>query len=56
MQTQTKPGSALKAGAQNAEKKPYRSPKVVIYGDFNRLTLMKGANDADGTGNPPTRN
>ena len=29
--------------AQGSKKKPYRSPKLVVYGDLRRLSKMLGA-------------
>ncbi len=43
-----------------SRKKPYRSPRLVTYGDLRRLTNfvvtpVKGGAKADGTGAPKTR-
>jgi hypothetical protein len=34
-------------------KKPYRAPKLVVYGDLRRLTASKGAGANDGGGGKP---
>lgn len=36
-------------------KKPYRSPKLFVYGDLSRITHGKGGNKGDGNGNPATK-
>jgi hypothetical protein len=36
-------------------KKPYRQPRLVIYGDVRRLTAVKFGMMADGAGKPSTR-
>lgn len=43
-----------------SKKKPYRSPRLVVYGDLRRLTTLisssaKGGIKADGTGRPKTK-
>ena len=35
-------------------KKPYRPPRLVVYGDLRTLTTKKGLK-GDGGGNPKTR-
>lgn len=37
------------------EKKPYRTPRLVEYGDLRTITRGKGGNMSDGTGQPPTK-
>lgn len=37
------------------KKKPYRPPRLVVYGDLRRLTKAKGGSRADGGGAPRTR-
>ncbi len=32
------------------KKKPYRSPRLMIYGDLRRLTMAKGGKKAEATG------
>ena len=46
--------------AENTEvtiqgKKPYRAPKLFVYGDLSRITHGKGGNKGDGNGNPATK-
>ena len=36
-------------------KKQYRPPRLVRYGDLQRLTGAKGGSNADGQGKPRTR-
>ena len=38
-------------------KKPYRSPRLVAYGDLRRLTtlVVKGSNKGDAPGAPATK-
>ena len=33
----------MKAKKDHRKKKPYRSPRLVTYGDFRSLTRMQGA-------------
>jgi hypothetical protein len=52
--------SRKKPSATRQRKKPYRPPKLVVYGDLRRLTTMmappaKGGAMADGMGLPKTR-
>lgn len=37
------------------KKKPYRPPRLVVYGDLRRLTMAKGGQKGDGGGNPKTK-
>lgn len=37
------------------KKKPYRSPRLVEYGDLRTITQGKGGNMDDGTGAPATK-
>jgi len=45
----------MKSGTENQARKPYRSPRLVAYGDLSRLTAAKGGNKGDGSGNPMTK-
>jgi hypothetical protein len=36
-------------------KKPYRPPRLTVYGDLRRLTLAKGGSSNDGGGKPKTK-
>jgi hypothetical protein len=40
--------------ARSPKRKPYRSPKLVVYGNLRRLTKAKGGQKGDG-GMPKTR-
>ncbi len=44
----------MKAKA-NQPKKPYRPPRLKVYGDLRRLTMAKGGSANDGGGKPRTR-
>jgi hypothetical protein len=48
-------GHGMKPIMESQGKKLYRSPRFMIYGDLSRLTMTKGGNKSEGTGNPPTR-
>jgi hypothetical protein len=37
------------------KKKPYHSPRLVVYGDFRTLTRVKGGGANDGGGKPKTK-
>lgn len=41
--------------SKNAQKKPYRPPRLVVYGDLRRLTETKGGGNNDGLGKPRTK-
>lgn len=45
----------MKSKTASQTKKPYRSPRLVVYGDIRRLTLTKGSTNADGAGKPRTK-
>ena len=36
-------------------KKPYRAPKLTVYGDLRTITKAKGGTASDGGGKPPTK-
>jgi hypothetical protein len=44
-----------KNDAVEEQKKPFRAPKLTIYGDLRRLTQAKGGGKADGRGVPATK-
>lgn len=44
----------MKPRHPNEKKKPYRSPRLVVYGDLRRLTKAKGGTRGD-AGNVKTR-
>lgn len=37
------------------KRKPYRPPRLVVYGDLRSLTMAKGGTKGDGTGKPATK-
>ncbi len=45
----------MKPKTTNQTKKPYRSPRLVVYGDLRRLTMTKGAANVDATGHPKSK-
>lgn len=46
----------MKKGKVTTEKrKPYRAPRLTVYGDLRRLTMAKGGGKSDGGGKPATR-
>ena len=45
-----------KPNMASRSKKPYRSPRLVVYGDLRRLTKAKQGGNADGAGHPRTKN
>lgn len=47
----------VKPPAAGQDKKPYRSPLLVVYGDLRRLTLFtaKRGTSSDGAGKPKTK-
>lgn len=45
----------MKSKTTSQTKKPYRSPRLVVYGDVRRLTMAKGGGAADGSGKPRTK-
>jgi hypothetical protein len=44
----------MKSKTARAKKKSYRRPRLVMYGDLRRLTMVKGGTKADG-GKPNSR-
>ena len=44
-----------KNGGQGTRKKLYRSPRLVKYGDFRRITLVKGNVGGDAPAHPKTK-
>ena len=45
-----------KEGSKATVKKPYRTPRLVTYGDLSKLALAKGGASADGPGSPNSKN
>lgn len=46
----------MKPKTTNQTKKPYRSPRLVVYGDLRRLTTTaKGGVASDGGAKPPSK-
>jgi len=43
------------AGSKAPAKKPYRSPRLVTYGDLSKLAMAKGGATADGPGSPNSK-
>lgn len=44
----------MKSKTKEPKKKPYRAPRLVVYGDLRRLTMAKGGTAGD-AGKPSTR-
>jgi len=38
-----------------SKRKPYRTPRLVTYGELKDLALAKGGNKGDGIGKPATK-
>lgn len=53
MRDRQRPDKAERAPA--AAKKPYRAPRLTVYGDLRTITKAKGGTSADGTGEPKTK-
>jgi hypothetical protein len=47
--------STTKRNTRSKEKKPYHSPRLIVYGNLSQLTGAKGGGKADGGGAPRTR-
>lgn len=45
----------MKSKSTSQRKKPYRPPRLTVYGDLRRLTKGKGGNRSDGGGFPKTK-
>ena len=45
----------MKSKTARTKRKTYRSPRLVVYGDFHSLTGAKGGTKGDGGGKPATR-
>lgn len=43
-------GRTTKRDTKSKGKKPYHSPRLVVYGALNRLTMGHGGSGADGGG------
>lgn len=41
--------------ARATKKKPYRAPRLTVYGDLRTITKTKGGTFGDGTGAPKTK-
>lgn len=46
---------ALTAAPSAPKKKPYRTPRLVEYGDLRTITRAKGSNRSDGAGVAATK-
>jgi hypothetical protein len=59
MSKQSEPGSSSGRLAPDAAasqpKRPYRTPRLVVYGRLNELALEKGGVKGDGKGNPASK-
>lgn len=44
----------MKSKTKSPKKKSYRPPRLVVYGDLRRLTMVKGGTAGD-AGKPVTR-
>lgn len=44
----------MKSKTTRQTKKPYRPPRLTVYGDLRRLTMAKGGNRSD-SGAPKTK-
>lgn len=45
----------MKPETTGQKKKPYRPPRLVVYGDLRTLTMAKGGSKNDGGGKPRTK-
>jgi hypothetical protein len=45
----------MKSERPSLKKKPYRPPRLTVYGDLRRLTMAKRGSAPDGAGKPRTR-
>lgn len=45
----------MKSETPSLKKKPYRPPRLVVYGDLRTLTMAKGGVNNDGGGKPRTK-
>lgn len=45
----------MKLKTTGRKKRPYRPPRLVVYGDLRRLTMAKKGTRLDGAGKPRTR-
>ena len=41
--------------SSSGAKKPYRAPRLIVYGDLREITKAKGGSKGDGGGNPATK-
>ena len=49
------PQNRPKTDAPAAGKKPYRAPRLTVYGDLRTITKAKGGTNNDGGGQPRTK-
>lgn len=49
------PKKATPDRAAASGKKPYRAPRLTVYGDLQTITKAKGGTGNDGGGNPKTK-
>ena len=48
-------GKSMTSGPAEARKKPYRPPKLTVYGDLRKITRVKGRTHTDDPGTPPSK-
>jgi hypothetical protein len=49
-------GGGHKAAADRApQKRPYRAPRLTVYGSLRKIALGVGGDKSDGGGNPKSR-
>lgn len=48
-------GRALNPSSPGPQKQDYATPRLVVYGDLRRLTLVKGGSRGDGPFKPRSR-
>ncbi len=45
----------MKSKMPSPRKKPYRGPRLAVYGELRSLTMAKGGGAQDGAGKPKTK-
>jgi hypothetical protein len=58
MRKESEPESTSSGAAEKPrgrEKRPYRPPRLVAYGDLRRIAMVKGGSTGDGKGNPASK-
>jgi len=54
-QTRHHRGKRAPESSTVSRKKPYGTPRLVVYGDLREITMVKGGSKGDGGGTPQTR-